>query len=102
MIYHYEESAILGHPDARYNLGCYEWNGGNIERAVKHWIIAASLGSEESMKVLWKKFKRGNITKDDLEAALRAHQAAVDATKSPHRDAAEAARKRREETNGGS
>jgi len=35
-------------------------------------------------------FKEGYASKDDLAAALRAHQAAVDATKSPQRDAAEA------------
>jgi len=33
-------------------------------------------------------FRNGLVSKDDLAAALRAHQAAVDATKSPQRDIA--------------
>ena len=35
--------------------------------------------------------KPGLVNKDDFAAALRAHQAAVDATKSPQREAAERA-----------
>ena len=89
-IYHLEEAAIGGHPDARYNLGCEEWgNNNNAERAVKHWIIAANLGDDGSIKELMRMFKEGFVSKDDLAAALRAHQAAADATKSPQREAAE-------------
>jgi len=33
-------------------------------------------------------FKAGFVSKDDLAAALRAHQAAEDATKSPQRELA--------------
>ena len=44
-IYHWEKAAIGGHPVARHNLASYEAkNNGNIERAVKHLIIAAKLG----------------------------------------------------------
>eukprot|EP00984_Skeletonema_dohrnii_P026617 scaffold15968_cov70-Skeletonema_dohrnii-CCMP3373.AAC.3 len=88
-IYHLEEAAISGHPDARFNLGCEEEESGNIEKAVKHWIISANLGDDESIKELLEIFKDGLVSKDDLAGALRAHQAAVDATKSPQRDAAE-------------
>jgi hypothetical protein len=90
-VYHYEKAAIGGHPIARNNLGYYEEENGNMERAVKHYIIAANLGLEESMKALWKHYSDGNITKEELEATLRAHQAALDEMKSPERDAAEAA-----------
>ena len=90
-IYHYEKAAIEGHPGARHNLACCEEENGNIERAVKHFIIAANLGHEESMKELWTNYSEGNITKRDLEVTLRSHQAAIDAMKSPQRDAAEAA-----------
>ena len=58
--------------------------------ALKHLIIGANLGFEKSMKTLWMVFKHGHITKEDLDATLRAHQAAIDATKSTQRDAAEA------------
>eukprot|EP00984_Skeletonema_dohrnii_P027221 scaffold16716_cov146-Skeletonema_dohrnii-CCMP3373.AAC.12 len=88
-IHHLEEAAIGGHPDARFNLGCDEGNNGNIERARRHWIISANLGDDGSIKALMEMFKRGFVEKEVLAAALRAHQAAVDATKSPQRDAAE-------------
>jgi hypothetical protein len=61
---------------------------------VKHFTIAANLGYEKSMKVLWKHYSHGNITKEDLEATLRTHQAAIDEMKSPEREAAEAWRER--------
>jgi hypothetical protein len=56
---------------------------------VKHLIIAANMGHEGSMKALWKYHALGLVKKDDLTATLRAHQAAVDATKSPQREEAE-------------
>ena len=87
--YHWEKAAIGGHPRARRNLAVFEEEKGNMERAVKHYIIAANLGDEESMKALWVAFKRGQIKKEDLEATLRTHQAAVDAMKSPQREKAE-------------
>eukprot|EP00984_Skeletonema_dohrnii_P019807 scaffold9536_cov62-Skeletonema_dohrnii-CCMP3373.AAC.1 len=95
MHHHLEEATIGGHPYARYGLGCVEWNNGNKERAAKHWIIAATQGHDQSIKTLMDEFRsgRGIVSKDDLAVALRAHQAAVDATKSPQREAAEAAEK---------
>ena len=92
-IYHLEKAAIGGHPDARHNLGCYEKRIGNIERAVKHSIIAAKLGDEISMKALWGVYKDGYITKEELEETLRTHKAAIDEMKSPEREAAYKMRK---------
>ena len=91
MAYHWEKASIGGHPQARYNLGCYEERHGTMERSVKHFVISAKLGLEESMKALWKHYSVGNITKEELEATLRTHQAAIDEMKSPERDAAAAA-----------
>ena len=88
-IYHLEEAAIGGHPLARHNLGCNEYDNANIARAVKHWIIAATQGNDGSIKALMEKFKRGLVEKDVLATTLRAHKAAVDATKSPQRTASE-------------
>jgi len=88
-IHHLEEATIGGHPTARYYLGIYEWNNDHNERAVKHWIIAATQGFDDSIKALMEAFKRGFIYKEVLADALRAHQTAVDATKSPQREAAE-------------
>ena len=88
-IYHLEEASIGGHPYARHNLGCDEWNNGSKERAVTHWIIAATQGFDGSMQLLMEAFKEGFVEKDVLAATLRAQKAAVEATKSPQRQAAE-------------
>ena len=92
-IYHLEEATIGGHPFARYNLGCEEMDNGNVERAVKHWIIAATQGLDESIKSLMGAFREGFISKEKLAVALRAHHAAVDDMKSPQREAAEESRR---------
>jgi len=88
--YHLVEAAIAGHPDARYNLGCYEEENSRFDRAVKHFIIAANLGDDDSIQALKGCYKYGDISKEDFAAALRAQHAAVDATKSPQREAAAA------------
>jgi TPR repeat protein len=88
-MYHLEEAAIGGHPEARYNLAADEWDSGRYDRAVKHWIIAAKLGFDAALDRVKKGFTQGDVSKEDFEAALRGHQAAVDATKSTQRDAAE-------------
>ena len=87
-IYHLEEAAIGGHPTARFNLGYIEWNNGSKERAMKHYIIAAKLGEANTFGKLKQGYLRGLVSKEDFAATLRAHQAAVDATKSPQREAA--------------
>ena len=88
-VYHLEEAAIRGHPKARHNLGCYESERFKDERTTKHFIIAANLGDDDSMKMVKKGFQGGLVSKEDFAAALRAHHAVVDATKSPQRVAAE-------------
>ena len=85
-IYHLEEAAIAGHPSARYNLACCEEYSGRIDRAVKHYIIAANLGEDNSIQDLKECYKDGHVSKDDFAAALRGHYAAVEATKSPERE----------------
>ncbi len=93
-VHHWEKAAIGGHPFARYNLGCIEKGIGNTERAVKHHVIAANAGYEISMQALWGHYSAGNITKEDLEATLRSHHAALDSMKSEQRGAAERAKNR--------
>ncbi len=87
-IYHYEKAAIGGHPLARHNLACCEVENGNIERAVKHFTIAAKLGDDVSMKTLLPLYQQGYITKEEYGATLRTHQAAVEAMKSSQRETA--------------
>ena len=81
--YHLECAVIGGHVDARYNLGYIEGENGRLDRAVKHWIIAANMGHVRSLEALKKLYRDGQISKDDFAAALRAHQAAIEAMKSP-------------------
>ena len=88
-VYHLEVAAIGGNVDARHNLAVVEVRNGRMERAVKHFIIAANIGYEGSMKALWQLHARGSVKKVDMTATLRAYQAAVDATKSPQREEAE-------------
>jgi tetratricopeptide (TPR) repeat protein len=90
--YHAKQAAIGGHLGARYNLGLMENQKGNVERAVKHFIIAVNLGHDLSVQALKLCYEGGVVSKEDFVAALHAYQATVDATKSPQRDAA-AARK---------
>ncbi len=88
-MYHLEEAAIGGEPKARFLLGTKELQNGNADRAVKHWIIAATQGIDQSIETLMNVYKAGFVSKEDLAAALRAHKAAVDAWKSPQREAVE-------------
>ena len=87
-VYHLEEAAIAGHPRARHCLGVVEEVNGHIEieRAAKHYIIAANLGDEMSMNAVTKHFCFGDITEETLEATRRTHQAALDEMKSSQRE----------------
>jgi len=89
-IYYAEQAAIGGNPEARYNLAYEESGNHRIERAVKHWVIGATLGCDNSLEALRNSYTLGLVQKEDFAAALRAHKAAVDATKSPQREEAEA------------
>ncbi len=92
-VYHAEEAAMKGNPWARHNLGCIEYENGRYERAVKHFIIAANLGYNDSLKRLKDLYVDGHASKEDYAGALRAYQAAVNATKSEDREKAEEALK---------
>eukprot|EP00984_Skeletonema_dohrnii_P002048 scaffold682_cov105-Skeletonema_dohrnii-CCMP3373.AAC.18 len=87
-LYHLEVAAIAGHLDARHNLGCYEGGRGRFERGVKHHIIAANLGLDESIEMLMKLYEIGQVSMEDLSGALSSHRAAVAATESPQREEA--------------
>ena len=87
-LYHTEEATIKGQLDARFGLAQHDCLNGRETRAVKHLIIAANLGHDKSMKALKDCYKNGLVSKEDFAGALRAHKAAVDAMKSPEREAA--------------
>ena len=48
--HYYELAAMGGNVDARHNLGCIGGHAGNMSRAVKHWMIAAGAGYDDSLK----------------------------------------------------
>ena len=87
-IHHTEQAAIGGHPHARHNLGCTEKDNGRMDRAGKHFIMAAKLGYDDSLEAVKILYKAGHVRKEDFVAALRGHHAAIVATKSPQRDEA--------------
>ena len=91
-VYHLEEAAIGGHVDARLNLAGFEAENRMYDRAAKHFIIAANLGCGKALEGLKLMYSVGHVAKEDFAAALRAQKAAVDAMKSPQREAAKAAK----------
>ena len=88
--HYYELAAIQGHTGARHNLGCMEGRGGDMDRALKHYIVAANDGHTESMEAITKLFMLGFVSKGDYTKALKSYQAAVDGIKSDQRDEAAA------------
>ena len=95
---YWELAAMGGDAFARHNLGLIEENEqGSTNRAVKHWMIAAGAGFDESLKSIRKCFMAGLATKDDSERALRAHKEAKDEMKSDQREAFAAFRRKHEQ-----
>ena len=58
-----------------------------MNRAMKHFIIAAGAGHDGSLKGIGRLYLDGHATKDDFEKALRAHKEAKDEMKSDQREA---------------
>ena len=90
--HYYKLAAIRGSVYARYNLGDNEQRAGNMNRALKHYMIVAEGGEPSSLKKIQKLYTNGHATKDDYAKALRAYQAYLAEIKSTQRDAAAAAR----------
>jgi tetratricopeptide (TPR) repeat protein len=89
-VYHLEQAAIGGHPLARGLLAIHEAKNGRPDRAAKHYIIAANLGDDISLKAIKDHFVKGVVSKEEYAAALRGYQAAVNETKSAEREKGEA------------
>ena len=89
-MHYYELAAMGGDTDARHNLGVFEKNAGNMDRALKHHMIAAGFGDNDSLVNIKQMFKNGQATKDDYAKALLAYQANLVEIKSPQRDEAAA------------
>ncbi|KAL7531808.1 hypothetical protein ACHAXR_004247, partial [Thalassiosira sp. AJA248-18] len=72
--YHYGRAAMGGVESARYSLGIFEGGAGNINRAMKHFMISAACGHDNSLKEIQNGFSDGHVTKDEVEKALCAHK----------------------------
>ena len=71
--------------NARYNLGNNEQRAGNMNRALKHYMIAAEGGEPDSLKEIRELYATGHATKDNYATALRAYQAYLAEIKSTQR-----------------
>ena len=88
---HYGElGAVGGDTTARHNLGIVESNVDNMNRALKHYMIAVGSGYNDSLKYIKQLYMRGHATRDDYAKALRAYQAYLEEIKSDQRDKAAA------------
>ncbi|EJK53719.1 hypothetical protein THAOC_26782 [Thalassiosira oceanica] len=84
----YEKAAMQGHVRARHNLGYVEAKKGNHDRAVRHFLISAKMGYENSIKAIKEMFMAGVATKEQYAEALKGYQEAVEEMKSHDRDEA--------------
>jgi TPR repeat protein len=88
--HYWELAAMGGDVISRSNLGLLEEYEGNMNRAVKHYMIAAGAGHDGSLEEIRECFMKGHATKDEFEKALRAHKESADEMKSDQREAAAA------------
>ncbi|EJK68727.1 hypothetical protein THAOC_10070 [Thalassiosira oceanica] len=91
-IRHWEAAAVKGDARARHNLGVAEYEVGNYDLALQHFMIAAKLGDQDSLNNVKTFFMNGLATKSDYAEALRGHQSAVEEMRSPDREEALALR----------
>ena len=89
--YHYYELAAMGgSARARGNLGAFEHANGNVDRAIRHYMIAISSGHTISLESIQNCFSAGIVTKEIFEKALRCRQSYLDQIRSDQRDKAAA------------
>jgi len=88
--HYWELAAMGGDAEARYNLGLFEVESGNKDRALKHWMIAVRDGGSKSLENIKRMYGYGDATKDDYTKALQSYQEYLDEIKSDQRDQAAA------------
>ena len=88
-IAHSEFAAVGGHEGARLNLGMVDKHIGRMDRAIKHFVVAARSGFDVALKEVGEGYKAGHITKDEYASTLRAYKDAADEMKSEQRTRAE-------------
>jgi TPR repeat protein len=85
--FHLEAAAMAGHEDSRCFLGLMEANSGNMERAIKHWTIAASAGYHIAMHELRICFEKGSVNRELIDSTLAAYNNSCSEMRSEARDA---------------
>ncbi|EJK76226.1 hypothetical protein THAOC_02027 [Thalassiosira oceanica] len=87
-VHFWTKAAMQGHVRSRNNLGCNEGEKGNHDRAVRHLLISAKMGDENSVETIKQVFMAGVATKEQYAEALKGYQDAVEGMKSHDRDEA--------------
>ena len=87
---YYELAAMGGDSTARHNLGNNEARVGNIDRALRHYMISVRSGSG-SLDIIKELYTDGHVTKEDYMKALQLYQEYLKEIKSDQRDEAAAA-----------
>ena len=82
----FELAAMGGDVYGRHGLGCMEGRAGNHCRAMKHFMIAARTGHNDSLDRVKEGFMIGIVKKDEYGDTLRAYQKWHDETESDARD----------------
>jgi hypothetical protein len=77
---------MAGHDGARCNLGSLEYNSGKMERAIKHWTIAASAGSYFALRELIICFQEGSVTRESIDSTLASYNSSCAEMRSEARD----------------
>ena len=89
-IHYWELAAMGGVTEARHNLGVEEQEAGNVDRALKHYMIAVKGGLKISLENIQAFYMLGHVTKAEYTNALQVYQAYLDEIKSAQRDEAAA------------
>jgi len=87
-VHYWELAAMRGCATVRNTLGAFEQEAGNMERALKHYMIAVGHGHSDSLEQIQKLYSLGLATKDEYAKALRLYQKYLGEVKSPQRDEA--------------
>jgi len=87
-VHYYEIGAISGDETARYCLGLVEKSTGNLDRAIKHFMIAVVCGDSQSINKIKQMYSEGCATKEDYKRALHSYQEYLGEIKSEQRDKA--------------
>ena len=83
---HYEAASVAGNEVARYNLGCKEYESGNMERVIEHWLIAASAGEHSALNNLLISFNQGLVSRNTINITLTAYNSSCAEMRSEARD----------------